>query len=86
MNIIADDSIKPKLFKDLERGDVFYFFKKCAEDMKEFNPQIRIYMKCGNGSTDKTAVNLETGDMYSFDDNESVVLLDAYLKVTRRKE
>ena len=86
MNIIVNSNIKPKLFKDLESGDVFYFLKKCAEDMKEIDPRLRIYMKCGGStSMDRNAINLETGFVNSFDGNESVVPLDATLTVTQIK-
>lgn len=78
MNIDISKNIKPMLFNDLKFGDVFYFTNSYVD-----NEHIKIYMRCGHTYSDKTAVNLKTGLMYSFD-NEPVVLLDVTLEIAKR--
>ena len=68
---------KQKKFKDLKSGDVFYFVTNQIESSSD----IRIYMRGGHSTTDKTAINLETGIMYSFDENQPVQILSATINV-----
>ena len=82
MNIIGRNDIKHTYFKDLKGGDVFYFLKDC-NNIKEL--KLRIYMKCGHDQTDKSAVNLETGICYRFDDYEAVEILDATMTIKSKQ-
>lgn len=66
-----------KKFKDLKNGDVFYFVDRQIESSSD----IKIYMRGGHMCTDKTAINLETGIMYSFDENQPVQIVSATMNV-----
>ena len=79
MNIYGkvDIGLQQKKFKDLKTGDVFCFVK----DLCKCHPEIKIYMRCGRVEADKTAMNLETGIMYTFDEYEPVKILSAVLNV-----
>ena len=77
---ITQQQLKTVLFEDLKRGDVFYFMKDYVNDIKNYKP-VRIYMRCGSTDSDKYAVNLYTGIMYSFDDHEPVQILEATMNV-----
>ena len=66
-----------KKFKDLKNGDVFYFVDRQIESSSD----IKIYMRGGHTCTDKTAINLETGIMYSFDENQPVQIVSATMNV-----
>lgn len=75
--IINRTAIVPKTtFRDLNLGDVFYFINKESN-----NDKIKIYMRCGSSDSDRYAVNLETGIFYSFDNNEQVHILKAYMEL-----
>lgn len=68
---------KQKKFKDLKSGDVFYFVDKQIKSSSD----IRIYMRGGHTHTDKTAINLETGIMYSFDGDQPVQIVSATMSI-----
>ena len=72
-----DISFQQKKFKDLTNGEVFCFVK----DLCKCHPEIKIYMRGGHKETDKTAMNLETGIMYSFDEYEPVRVLSTILNI-----
>lgn len=76
MNIYGKADIRQTRFKDLCYGDVFCFVK----DIKDIS-SVKIYMRGGENSARKTAMNLETGIVYSFDDNEPVTILNAQLTI-----
>lgn len=78
MKILGKTEIKTTLFKDLKDGDVFYFLKDC-KDIKDI--KVKIYMRCGHTQSDKSAVNLESGICYGFDDYEPVEVLDATMNI-----
>lgn len=67
------------MYKDLKKGDVFYFLKDCKDFMRQ-----KIYMRCGHTS-ENSAVNLETGICYGFDDNEPVEIVEATLNIKQKK-
>lgn len=68
---------KQKKFKDLKNGDVFYFVDKQIKSSSD----IKIYMRGGHTCTDKTAINLETGIMYSFDEDQPVQIVSATMSI-----
>lgn len=70
---------KHKKFKDLKFGEVFYFIDKSLKNFSD----IKIYMRGGHTQTDKTAINLETGIMYSFDESLPVKVLSADLHIEK---
>lgn len=70
---------KHKKFKDLDFGDVFYFI----DDSLNNYSNLRVYMRGGYTHMDKTAINLENGIMYSFDDNLPVKVLSADLHIEK---
>lgn len=72
MTVLGKDNIKYACFSDLKLGDVFCFVD-CIN--RESN---NIYMRCGYTDLDYSAVNLETGLMYSFKEHErdAVKILD----------
>ena len=69
-------NIQPK-FKDLRLGDVFCFM----DDMTKDKAELKVYMRAGHTSTDKTAINIGTGIMYTFDEDLLVKRLDASLYI-----
>lgn len=73
---------KHKKFKDLKFGEVFYFVNQSLKDSSD----IRIYIRGGHTDTSKTAMNLETGIMYSFDEYEPVKVISAYLQIENENE
>lgn len=79
MKIMGTADIKTMVFEDLKHGDVFFFTKDFVDGGLTENSHI--YMRCGHVSTDKTAVNLKTGNCYNFADKEPVELLDATLSL-----
>lgn len=79
MQIYGKADLHSTMYKDLKKGDVFYFLKDC----KEFLGQ-KIYMRCGHTS-ENSAVNLETGICYVFDDNEPVEIVEATLNIKQKK-
>lgn len=83
MNIYGKTEIKPTFFKDLKGGEVFYFLKDC-KDIKDI--KVKIYMRCGHTQSDKSAVNLETGICYGFDDYEPVEVLDATMNIKPKQQ
>lgn len=67
-------------FKDLKQGDIFYFLKNCTKA-----DELKIYMRCGTSLNNKTsAIDLNTGCIYPFDENEPVEVVDAILSVKRK--
>lgn len=81
MQIYGKTNIHLTIYKDLKKGDVFYFLK----DYKEFLGQKKIYMRCGHTS-ENSAVNLETGICYVFDDNEPVEIVEATLNIKQKSK
>ena len=81
MNIYGkfDTYNKLKKFKDLKFGDIFYFIDKSLKD----DSDLKIYMRGGHTTTDHTAINLETGIMYSFDEHLPVKILSADLHIEK---
>lgn len=81
MNIYGKLNIynKYKKFKDLKFGEVFYFEDKFFKDLSD----IKIYMRGGHTCADKTAINLETGIMYSFDESLPVKVLSTDLHIKK---
>lgn len=77
MKVYGKSDIKTKYFKDLKFGDVFSFIK----DIDSQNYNTKIYIRGGHTTNDKTALNLETGIMYGFDNSEPVILLNSTLKI-----
>lgn len=76
MQIFGKMDAKQTRFKDLAVGDVFCFIKDIANPGK-----VKVYMRGGFTSTDKTAVNLESGIMYTFNPDEPVKVLNAQLTI-----
>jgi len=64
-------------FEDLKNGQVFCF----VDDISEDSSEIKIYMRGGHTTTDGTAMDLETGIMYSFDEKSYVKILDVTLNI-----
>ena len=75
MKVYGKADIHSVLYKDLEKGDVFIFLKDCKDLVGR-----KVYMRCGHTS-ENSAVNLETGICYSFDDGEPVEIVDATLNI-----
>lgn len=73
----VDIENQQKKFEDLQVGEIFCFVK----DFCEPHPNVKVYMRGGHTSMDKTAMNLETGIMYSFDKYEPVRTLSATLNI-----
>ena len=68
---------KQKKFEDLKNGEVFYFTDKPLKDSSD----IKVYMRGGHTALDMTAINLETGIMYSFDKSSPVKVLSARINI-----
>ena len=75
MKIYGKTNIKPLLFEDLKKGQVFYLLDKSQDSLNR-----HIYMRCGH-TTELAAVNLETGICYGFEKNEPVKILDVILQI-----
>ena len=79
MEIYGKSQILKTLFKDLKKGEVFFFYKDYKKDFSDW----QIYMRCGH-TNEYTAVNLETGICYSFDKNEPVEIVSATISITQK--
>lgn len=73
---------KQKKFKDLKYGEVFYFMDKPLKDSSD----IKVYMRGGNIASNMTAINLETGIMYTFDETSPVKVLSAQICIKESSE
>lgn len=82
MDIYFDEHVKHMSFGDLQCGDVFCFVKDLVN---VFASHDKVYMKVERTSTDKGAVNLSCGIIYSFNDDEPVVKYAATLKLANFK-
>lgn len=79
MTIFGKMDIHKTLFKDLEKGDVFFFYSDYQNDILN----LRIYMRCGH-TDELSAVNLGTGICYIFDADLPVEIVDATLNIKQK--
>lgn len=75
MKVQGKSTINQLSFKDLKSGDVFCFTKDITSNIEN----VKVYLRGGHTSTDKTAINLETGIMYTFEDTEPVKIVSGTL-------
>lgn len=75
MRVYGKPNIKIDTFKDLEKGEVFYFLSDSDKDNK------RVYMRCGHTS-ELCAVNLETGTCHNFNGNETIKVMDGSFNIS----
>lgn len=80
MDIYGKNNIKKKIFKDLNKGDVFYFTEDYCTDFTK----TKIYMRCGH-TDEYAAVNLETGICYTFKKDLPVEILHTVLNIREDK-
>lgn len=80
MTIYGKADIHKTLFKDLKKGDVFFFYKDYKKDFTDW----QIYMRCGHNN-ENSAVNLSTGICYGFDVNEPVEIVEATINIKQMK-
>lgn len=79
MIIYGKMDIHKTLFKDLKKGDVFFFYKDYQNDALD----LKLYMRCGH-TDELSAVNLTTGICYGFDSDLPVEIVDATLNIKQR--
>ena len=76
MEVFGKSALDSNLcFKDLVKGDVFYFLSEWGK-----NTDKKIYMRCGHTS-ELVAVNLETGISYNFIGDEPVAKVMGTFKI-----
>lgn len=75
MDIYGAVDVKVEHFQNMESGDVFCLYR----DIKPSGAE-RIFMRCG-GKSDRTAVNLRSGTIHTFEDKEPAKRLNIYLTI-----
>lgn len=82
MQIKGKMNIQNLKFKDLKRGDTFYFLDKISSDPLTQ----RIFMKLDCPGLENMGVDLETGICQGFDEDRPARKVDAILKIEKEEQ